>query len=198
MERKTIEKLNLTKWWEICMLLSILLFIWDIHARERQVMLVVYAACHANPERNMLNFRDVLFFSRPIWACVYQLTDLIPLVFILHLIPLKRFSSLICVYEMFIYDLRSFPSASGIKSKPYKTVCTRSILLFSQNQIYTSSLVRTMIDWYTIISFSSSLTKQSSFSLLSHSDSYCKDTTRIDEKKTQTRYYYILHMMTMM
>jgi hypothetical protein len=34
-------------------------FIYKIHAEERQVMMLVY---HANPERNMLNFRDVPFF----------------------------------------------------------------------------------------------------------------------------------------
>ena len=31
--------------------------------KERQVTKRVYASCHANPERNMLNFRDVLFFK---------------------------------------------------------------------------------------------------------------------------------------
>lgn len=53
--------------------------------KERQVTMSMYASCHANPERNMLNFRDVLFFKVDISS-----RSSMDFFFIDHSIPLNR------------------------------------------------------------------------------------------------------------
>jgi len=117
------------------------------------VTLLVYASCHANPERNMLNFRNVLFYFK-VNMSIFR-TE-IASVFIRHLIPLNRSRWSIwhilknlyinmCVCVSMTREFFSFFVALGIKWKKWGTSFFSHEIIY----IYISSLVNIMIDWYT-------------------------------------------------